>query len=87
VGRETWLPLGFIPLYSYLMANLTYGTPDYYAELFGDILADVDYENPEYAENIVKGFLLAVNSFLDYHDKQTRAYDELGERVRKALSV
>jgi len=69
------------------MANLTYGTPEYYADQFADFLADVDHEHPEYADSIVKGFLLAVNSFLEYHDKQTRAYDELGERVRKALSV
>lgn len=69
------------------MANLTYGTIDFYADQFGDILADVNYENPEYADSIVKGFLLAIDSWLDYHDKQTRAYDELGERVRKALSV
>ena len=69
------------------MANLTYGTVEYYAEMFGDILADVDSERPEYAESILQGFVQAVNDWLKYHDEQTKAYKVLRERVHKALTV
>ena len=69
------------------MANLTYGTPEYYAELFSDILADVDAERPEYADALLEGFVLAVNSWLKYHDEQTKAYKVLRERVHQALAV
>jgi hypothetical protein len=69
------------------MANLTYGTAEYYAELFGDILADVDAERPEYADAILNGFVQAVNDWLLYHDKQTKAYKVLRERVHQTLAV
>ena len=69
------------------MANLTYGTVEYYAEMFGDILADVDSAQPEYAESILQGFVQAVNDWLKYHDEQTKAYKVLRERVHQALAV
>ena len=68
-----------------------YGTPEYYAEMFSDILADVDagcedgtLKSPT-AENIYRGFLLAINSWLDYHEKQAAAYKDLQRKVRSAL--
>lgn len=69
------------------MANLTYGTAEYYAEMFSDILADVDSDNPVYADAILKGFTLALNDWLTYHDEQTKAYKVLRERVHQALAV
>ena len=68
-----------------------YGTPEYYAEMFSDILADVDagcrtegLENPT-AENIYTGFLLAIDSWLEYHENQVAAYSNLKEKVKTAL--
>lgn len=69
------------------MAHLTYGTPEFYEEQFSDVLADVEAGNPEIAENIVKGFILSVNSWFNYHTEQADAYAQLRERVRQALGM
>ena len=69
------------------MAHLTYGTPEFYEEQFSDLLADVDAENPEITENIIKGFFLALESWFKYHQTQADAYAELRKRVCEALAM
>ena len=68
------------------MANLKYGTPEFYAEQFSDILTDVDGEDPSTVESIFEGFLKSINEWLIYHEKQAGAYDELHARVYEVLS-
>lgn len=70
-----------------MMQSTKYGTPEYYADLFGDILADVDNAQPAYADAIVEGFIKAVDDWFNYHDEQARTYAELRKRVREALTV
>lgn len=79
--------MDFIHRNSTQMANLTYGTPEFYAEQFSDLLADVDNEDPAIAENILSGFYIALNDWFDYHEQQANAYAELRVRVREALAV
>jgi hypothetical protein len=67
--------------------KIPYGTEESYAEMFSDLLADVDSEDPETCENLIKGFYRAIDSWFDYHDAQARAYAELRKRVREALAV
>lgn len=62
-----------------------YGTVEYYAEQFGDILADVDAKEPSYGANIVKGFYAAVDDWLDFHKNQTEAYAELRRSIKEAI--
>ena len=69
------------------MANLTYGTAEYYADHFSDYLADVDAERPDTVDNLIEGFYQALDSWFDYHDAQARAYADLRQRVREALTV
>ena len=69
------------------MANLEYGTADYYAEGFSDFLADVDADRPETAQNLIEGFYRALDSWFDYHDAQARTYAAMRKRVREALAV
>ena len=69
------------------MSKYAYGTKEFYAEQFGDILADVDYDGGHYGDAIVEGFLIAVDDWFNYHDHQAKAYAQLRERVRKALAV
>jgi hypothetical protein len=70
------------------MANLTYGTAEYYAEhFFSDWLADVDSSNPEATNNLIEGFYRALDSWFDYHDAQAREYADIRKRVRQALTV
>ena len=68
------------------MINHPYGSPEFYSELFGDILADVDPKTtPDSADNILKGFYLAIDSWLDYHVDQSLAFSTLKANVKRAL--
>jgi hypothetical protein len=69
------------------MANLTYGTAEYYAEGFSDYLADLDAKDPDTTNNLIEGFYRALDSWFEYHDEQARAYADLRKRVRQALTV
>ncbi len=73
------------------MVNLMddrYGTAEFYSGLFQDILADVDAEySPKATENIYKGFLLAIDSWLEYHEHQANEYVEFRRRVRETLGM
>lgn len=68
----------------------TYGTTEYYADMFSDILADVDGESKDYpnqSDRIVNGFLYALEDWFNYHDVQARTYSDLRLRVRKTLGL
>lgn len=67
------------------MINHPYGSPEFYSELFSDILADADSENLSTCDNILKGFYLAIDSWLEYHQNQTLAYSILQSNVKRAL--
>ena len=69
------------------MSFLEYGTADFYAEMFGDLLADVDAKDPDTTKNLIEGFYRAIDSWFEYHDEQARAYADLRKRVREALAV
>ena len=69
------------------MANMTYGTPEYYAEQFSDFLADAQASEPHYGDALVEGLLLAIKDWRDYHAQQVDEYNRIEQRVRKALAV
>ena len=69
------------------MRPTQYGSVEYYADLFGDILADVDNAQPAYADAIVEGFITAVDDWFNYHDEQARTYASIRKRVRQTLTV
>ena len=77
----------FIPIHPNRMANLEYGTPEFYAECFADFLADVDNEDPGTVDNIIEGFLMSVDDWFNYHEQQANVYAQLRQRVREALAV
>ena len=66
---------------------MTYGTAEYYKEQFMDILADAQCDQPEYGDAIVKGFILAIQDWRDYHIQQVNEYNRVEQRVREALAV
>lgn len=68
------------------MAKLEYGTAEFYAEQFSDLLADVDADRPETVDNLIEGFYRAIDSWFDYHDGQARTYAAMRKRVREALN-
>ena len=76
-----------IPLDTCLMANVDYGSVEYYAEGFSDYFSDVDAQNPATVDNLIEGFYRALDSWFNYHDEQARAYADIRKRVRQALTV
>ncbi len=66
---------------------MTYGTAEYYADQFADLLADVDATNPATTDNLIKGFYLAIDEWFEHHDAQARAYAAIRQRVRQTLTV
>ena len=69
------------------MADLTYGTPQFYAEHFSDFLADVQADDPKYGDAIVEGLLLCIKDWRDYHANQVNEYDRIEQRVRQTFTV
>ena len=54
-----------------------YGTKEFYAEQFADLIADVQHDSPEFSDNLVSGFLLALDDCRKYHVKQILELDRV----------
>ena len=54
-----------------------YGTTQYYAEMFSDFIADIQHDSPQFGDNLVAGFKLAIKDWRDYHVKQTLELDRV----------
>ena len=57
--------------------TLKYGTKEFYAEQFADLIADVQHNSPEFSDNLVSGFLLALDDWRQYHVKQILELDRV----------
>ena len=66
------------------MDKPAFGTPEYYSELFSDIIADIGCDdqqtNREAADNIMKAFEMAIVSWMNYHTTALESYRELHAR-------
>ena len=51
------------------MRPTQYGSVEFYTDMFGDLLADVQSDDPATTENIIKGFYQALDSWFDYHEE------------------
>jgi len=58
-----------------------YGTPEFYSELFQDILADVQHDMPHTSVAILQGFVMAIDSWAEYHKNEQMAFEELRENL------
>ena len=54
-----------------------YGTKEFYAEQFADLIADIQHDSPEFSDNLVSGFLLALDDWRKYHVKQILELDRV----------
>ena len=63
--------------------NHDYGTKEFYAEQFADLIADVQHDSPEFSDNLVSGFLLALNDWRQYHVKQILELDRVESKVHE----
>lgn len=58
-----------------------YGTVPFYAELFADIIADIQYTSPEVSDNLISGFKLAIDDWRKYHVNQILELDRVEEKL------
>ena len=57
--------------------NHQYGTKEFYAEQFSDLIADVQHDSPEFSDNLIAGFLLALDDWRKYHVNQILELDRV----------
>ena len=58
-----------------------YGTKEYYAEQFADLIADIQHDSSECSDNLVAGFLLALDDWRQYHVKQILELDRVESKL------
>ena len=61
--------------------KIEYGTTEFYAEQFADLIADIQHDSPEFSDNLVSGFLLAINDWRQYHVKQILELDRVESKL------
>ena len=61
-----------------------YGSPEFYSELFSDILADVgDDDGKDHTHAILEGLRLAAQSWYDYHQLAAYKYADFLKKIEK----
>ena len=63
-----------------------YGTKEFYAEQFADLIADVQHDSPEFSDNLVAGFLLALDDWRKYHVNQILELDRVQSNITETLN-
>ena len=58
-----------------------YGTVNFYAQQFADIIADIQHDNPDFGDNLIAGFKLAIDDWRKYHVNQILELDRLDEKL------
>ena len=79
--------MGCIPLHPPRMAHVVsskYGTKEYYMDCFLEVLGDCTDQN---VDNVVDGFMMALEDLLAYHSNQSDAYRDIHLRVRQTLGM
>ncbi len=60
---------------------IKYGTKEHHVEMFSDIIADASYDEPDYGDNLVEAFKLALSSWRKYHAEQVLELDRLSNKL------
>ena len=66
---------------------MTYGTPTYYAELFADFIADVQHDEPQFGDNLIAGFKLAIADWKKYHEQQVQELERIANKVDDEIGL
>ena len=64
-----------------MIMNKNYGTKEYYAEQFADLISDIQHDTPDYSDNLISGFLLALDDWRQYHVKQILEIDRVEFKI------
>ena len=58
-----------------------YGTVEFYAERFADIIADIQHDQSKTSDNLIAGFKLAIQEWREYHVKQIAELDRVIDTI------
>ena len=58
-----------------------YGTVDFYANQFADIIADIQHTSPEMSDNLIAGFKRAISEWREYHVNQIVELDRVSQNL------
>jgi hypothetical protein len=56
-------------------------TTEYFAEMFADFVAEIQYDSPEVSDMLVSGFKLAIDDWRKYHVNQILELDRVEEQL------
>jgi len=59
----------------------TFGSTQYYAAQFADIIADLQHDTPGRSDNLIAGFKLAIDDWRKYHVNQILELDRIDEKL------
>ena len=59
-----------------------FGSVEYYSKLFQDIICDAQPDCPQYGDNIVQGFLLAIAEWRQYHIDQVKELERVNRQLQ-----
>ncbi len=68
-----------------IMINEDYGSPRYYAEMIADFAADIQKGNPEYGDNLIQGFKIALQEWRDYYQGQVEELDRVISKTNEEI--
>ena len=60
---------------------MNFGTENYYAELFADIIADAQHDQPQTGDNLIAGFKFAINEWRQYHVNQVLELERIEAKL------
>ena len=61
-----------------------YGSVEYYEEQFTDTLCDIG-DNDSHKKNALKGFIKALNSWIEYHDTAACRFEDFALELNTAV--
>ena len=58
-----------------------YGTVPYYREMFADLIADIQHDNPAMGDSLVEAFKLSIADWREYHEAQLKELDRISTKL------
>lgn len=68
-----------------LMKTEPYGTVRYYANLFGDIIADAQADNQATSDNIIEAFKLSLKEWREYYEKGAEEIKRMQAKINDEI--
>ena len=58
-----------------------YGTVPYYREMFADLIADIQHDDPDLGDKLIRAFKLSIDDWRQYHVNQILELDRIEQKL------